>query len=81
MSLFEIDESMLNQAKIKVIGVGGGGGNAVNTMITGGVEGVDFVAANTDAQVLEASLATTKLQLGASVTKGLGAGGNPETVL
>jgi len=78
MSLFEIDESMLNQAKIKVVGVGGGGGNAVNTMISGGVEGVDFVAANTDAQVLEASLAGTKLQLGAAVTKGLGAGGNPE---
>jgi cell division protein FtsZ len=78
MGLFEIDPAMLNQAKIKVIGVGGGGGNAVNTMITSGVEGVDFVAANTDAQVLEASLAGTKLQLGAAVTKGLGAGGNPE---
>jgi cell division protein FtsZ len=78
MSLFEIDEAMLNQARIKVIGVGGGGGNAVNTMIAAGVEGVDFVAANTDAQVLEASLAGTKLQLGAAVTKGLGAGGNPE---
>ena len=78
MSLFEIDESMLSQAKIKIIGVGGGGGNAINTMIAGGVEGVEFVAANTDAQVLEASMAQTKLQLGAAVTKGLGAGGNPE---
>ena len=63
---------------IKVIGVGGGGGNAVNTMIEAGVEGVDFIVANTDCQVLEANLARTKIQLGRSLTKGLGAGANPE---
>jgi cell division protein FtsZ len=63
---------------IKVIGVGGGGGNSVNTMIEGGVEGVDFICANTDCQVLEASLAGTKVHLGRNLTKGLGAGANPE---
>ncbi len=64
-------------ARIKVIGVGGGGGNAVNTMIQAGMPGVDFIAANTDAQALSANLATVKVQLGASLTKGLGAGANP----
>src|SRR5437763_9697936 len=63
---------------IKVIGVGGGGGNSVNTMIEAGVEGVDFICANTDCQVLEASLAGTKVHLGRNLTKGLGAGANPE---
>src|SRR6476469_6807514 len=63
---------------IKVIGVGGGGGNSVNTMIEAGVEGVDFIVANTDCQVLEASLAGTKVHLGRNLTKGLGAGANPE---
>jgi cell division protein FtsZ len=63
---------------IKVIGVGGGGGNALNTMIEAGVEGVDFIVANTDCQVLEASLAGTKVHLGKTLTKGLGAGANPE---
>jgi len=63
---------------IKVIGVGGGGGNSVNTMIEGGVEGVDFICANTDCQVLEASMAGTKVHLGRNLTKGLGAGANPE---
>src|SRR4051794_19695051 len=63
---------------IKVIGVGGGGGNSVNTMIEGGVEGVDFICANTDCQVLEASLAGIKVHLGKTLTKGLGAGANPE---
>ena len=63
---------------IKVIGVGGGGGNAVNTMIEAGVEGVDFICANTDCQVLEASMAGTKVHLGRNLTKGLGAGANPE---
>ena len=66
------------KAVIKVIGVGGGGGNSVNRMIEAGVGGVDFIAANTDAQVLEQSLAPTKLQLGARRTKGLGCGGDPE---
>lgn len=65
-------------AKIKVIGVGGGGMNAVNRMIDAGLAGVDFVAMNTDTQVLELSNAKSKLQLGANLTRGLGAGGNPE---
>ncbi|MFL5307814.1 MAG: cell division protein FtsZ [Polyangia bacterium] len=63
---------------IKVIGVGGGGGNALNTMIEAGVEGVDFIVANTDCQVLEASMAGIKVHLGRNLTKGLGAGANPE---
>jgi cell division protein FtsZ len=65
-------------AKIKVIGVGGGGGNAINTMIREKLSGVEFIAANTDAQALRATLAPHKLQLGATLTKGLGAGANPE---
>ena len=65
-------------ATIKVIGVGGGGMNSVDRMIDSGVDGVDFVAMNTDTQVLERSRAANKLQLGANLTKGLGAGGNPE---
>jgi cell division protein FtsZ len=65
-------------AKIRVIGVGGGGGNAVNRMIAAGVTGVDFLVANTDAQALHASNAPLKIQLGAKLTKGLGAGANPE---
>ena len=66
------------QARIKVVGVGGGGGNALNTMIHSGLEGVEFIAANTDMQALEANLAPTKIQLGPALTKGLGAGANPE---
>ena len=65
-------------AQIKVVGVGGGGGNAVNTMIAAGLPGVDFIAANTDAQALRANLSPIKLQLGEKLTRGLGAGGNPE---
>jgi len=76
--MFEFDESIDQSAKIKVIGIGGGGGNAVNTMIMSNVEGVDFIAANTDAQALKRSLAPMKLQLGGKLTKGLGAGANPE---
>jgi cell division protein FtsZ len=64
-------------ARIKVVGVGGGGGNAVNTMIAAGLPGVEFIAANTDAQALRANLATVKLQLGEKLTRGLGAGGKP----
>ena len=64
--------------KIKVIGVGGGGGNALNTMIEAGIQGVDFVAANTDCQVLETNQAPTKVQIGKNLTKGLGAGANPD---
>jgi cell division protein FtsZ len=66
------------QARIKVVGVGGAGGNAVNTMIAAGLPGVDFIAANTDAQALRANLAPIKMQLGEKRTRGLGAGGNPE---
>ncbi len=76
MALIEFDDS--NHAKILVIGVGGGGGNAVNTMISGNLDGVEFVAANTDRQALEANLAPHKIQLGSGLTKGLGAGANPE---
>ena len=65
-------------ARIKVVGVGGGGGNAVNTMIASGLPGVEFIAANTDMQALGANFATTKIQLGNQLTKGLGAGANPE---
>lgn len=65
-------------AKLKVIGVGGGGCNAVNTMLKSGLKGVDFIVANTDAQALEHAGAAIKLQIGASLTKGLGAGANPE---
>ncbi len=65
-------------AKIKVIGVGGGGGNAINTMIQAGLTGVEFIAMNTDGQDLARSLAGKRFQLGAGHTKGLGAGANPE---
>jgi len=65
-------------AKIKVIGVGGGGGNAINTMVAGRLEGVEFIAANTDVQALAANRAGVKLQLGKSASRGLGAGANPE---
>ena len=65
-------------AKIKVIGIGGGGGNAINNMIRSNLAGVDFIAANTDVQALETSLAPVKMQLGRGITKGLGAGANPE---
>jgi cell division protein FtsZ len=71
--------STLNGAKIKVLGIGGGGGNAINNMICSGLDGVEFIAANTDFQALERNLAATKIQLGMNMTKGLGAGGNPET--
>lgn len=65
-------------AKIKVIGLGGGGGNAINRMIESGVKGVEFIAANTDLQVLNSSKADVKIQIGATLTDGLGAGGKPE---
>ena len=65
-------------AKIKVLGVGGAGGNAINDMISSQMVGVDFIAANTDAQALERSMAPVKIQLGPNVTRGLGAGGDPE---
>ena len=73
-----VDDSQANAADIKVIGIGGGGGNAINRMISARVEGVQFLSANTDCQALENSEAPLKIQLGAKLTKGLGAGGNPE---
>ena len=76
--MFELVDSAPESAIIKVIGVGGGGGNAVQHMLKHHVEGVDFIAANTDAQALKSVNAGTILQLGGSVTKGLGAGANPE---
>jgi len=75
--MFMFDESIDQNAKIKVIGVGGGGGNAVNTMIAQNMHGVDFIVANTDAQALRTNQAPTKVQLGSQLTKGLGAGANP----
>lgn len=69
---------MLQVAKIKVIGIGGGGCNAVNRMIESGLKGVDFIVANTDLQILNTSLAETKIQIGISITDGLGAGADPE---
>src|ERR1700749_4378851 len=76
--MFEIDQLATQGAKIKVVGVGGSGCNAVNTMIRMGLEGVEFITANTDRQGLDASLAPTKLSIGQELTKGLGAGANPE---
>jgi len=76
--MFEFDDVLKNEAEIKVIGVGGGGGNALRTMIDAGLRGVEFIAANTDLQALRGSPATQRIQLGADLTKGLGAGANPE---
>ena len=75
---FEFIEERRQGATIRVIGIGGGGGNAVNSMILADLAGVEFIAANTDLQALEVSLAPHKLQIGAKLTKGLGAGANPE---
>ncbi|MBI2962710.1 MAG: cell division protein FtsZ [Deltaproteobacteria bacterium] len=75
--MIELEESSELGARIKVVGVGGGGGNAVNTMISAGLPGVEFIAANTDAQALRANLSSIKVQLGEKITKGLGAGANP----
>ena len=78
MAHFELVEKMAPNAVIKVIGVGGGGGNAVAHMVNGNVDGVEFITANTDAQAIKNCGAKTQLQLGGNVTKGLGAGANPE---
>src|SRR6187397_1039571 len=72
------DESRVYQARIKVIGVGGSGGNAINTMIHFGLEGVEFISANTDAQALASNAAAFKIPIGGNVTRGLGAGADPE---
>lgn len=76
--MMDYDHEMDTFAQIKVIGVGGGGSNAVNRMIEAGLKGVDFIAVNTDGQALELSKARTKLQIGAKLAKGLGSGGNPD---
>lgn len=75
---FELIDTYTQNAVIKVIGVGGGGGNALEHMVINKIEGVDFICANTDAQALRRSAATTQLQLGTDITKGLGAGANPD---
>ena len=75
---FEFDTGFESNVNIKVIGVGGAGGNAVNRMITSGLQGIDFIAINTDKQALDYSASTIKLQIGEKITKGLGAGSNPE---
>ena len=78
MAHFELEDCFPDQAKIIVIGVGGAGGNAVNTMIEHHVEGVEFLAANTDVQALDKNGAPVRIQLGSGITRGLGAGANPE---
>src|SRR5213083_2885705 len=75
--VFDESEQPISGANIKVVGIGGGGGNAVNRMIEAGIEGVQFLVANTDLQALKRSEAPIKLQIGDKLTKGLGAGGNP----
>lgn len=76
--MFELEENINIGANIKVVGVGGGGSNAVSTMIAGGMSGVEFIVANTDIQALNANKSSTKIQLGLDLTKGLGAGANPD---
>ncbi|HHU91157.1 MAG TPA: cell division protein FtsZ, partial [Clostridiaceae bacterium] len=76
--MLEFDIDMDNFARLKVVGIGGGGNNAVNRMIASGMRGVEFIAVNTDKQALFLSQATTKIQIGDKLTKGLGAGANPE---
>ena len=76
--MLEFDVEMEQFAQIKVIGVGGGGSNAVNRMIEAGLKGVEFIAINTDAQALYLSQADNRIQIGEKLTKGLGAGANPE---
>src|SRR5690606_34532932 len=78
MAHFELVEKMAPNANIKVIGVGGGGGNAVAHMVSNSVDGVEFITANTDSQAIRNGGAKLQLQLGQNVTKGLGAGANPE---
>src|SRR5512147_2908370 len=76
--IFELEETSGQNARMKVVGVGGGGGNALNRMIDEGVQGVEFIAVNTDAQALEKNRATVKVQIGKKLTRGLGAGARPE---
>jgi cell division protein FtsZ len=76
---FSFDDDAHEQAKIRVVGVGGGGGNAVNNMLAKGIQGVEFIALNTDSQALSANLAPLKIQLGRERTEGLGAGARPRS--
>lgn len=78
MRIFEMEEIQHKAAKIKIVGVGGGGSNAVNSMIASSLQGIEFIAINTDSQALESSLANQRIQIGNTLTKGLGAGANPE---
>ena len=76
--IFELEESGAQNAQMKVVGVGGGGGNAVNRMIEEGLQGVEFISVNTDSQALATSKSDIKLQIGKKLTRGLGAGARPE---
>jgi cell division protein FtsZ len=76
--LLELEDSTVTKAVIKVVGVGGGGGNALNNMVVSGLTGVEFIAANTDAQALQYAAAPNKVQLGAEITRGLGCGADPD---
>ena len=76
--MFYMDESNGFSAKLKVVGIGGGGCNAINNMVEAGLQGVEFVAVNTDIQSLNANKASVKIQIGTKLTRGLGAGANPE---
>jgi len=78
-TLYTLEDTLGQSAQLKVIGIGGGGGNALNNMIDQNLRGVDFTIANTDAQAIENSSAETKIQLGAEITRGLGAGADPQT--
>ncbi|MDQ6971982.1 MAG: cell division protein FtsZ [Mariprofundaceae bacterium] len=78
-TLFTLDDTLGQSAKLKVVGVGGGGGNALNNMISQNLRGVDFIIANTDSQAIEMSSADIKIQLGTEITRGLGAGADPQT--
>ncbi len=76
--MFELEEIKSNPANIKVVGVGGAGGNAINTMITSSIRDITFIAINSDLQVLDSSLAPIKVQIGNTITRGLGAGADPQ---
>ena len=78
MSIFEFEDNAAQHARMKVVGVGGGGGNAVNRMIEEHLAGVEFISVNTDAQALLASKSDVKIQIGKKLTRGLGAGARPE---
>ena len=78
MGRYEIDTEDTKVVSIKVVGVGGGGGNALNCMVDAGVKDIEYIAVNTDAKALNRSKATTKIQIGAKLTKGRGAGNRPE---